>query len=95
MKKIANAVWQSDLPDKIRELAMWCTDEEGNVKLVRFSLKTAERAYQEVEWDGGTLTLEERVGSISTFRKLVPSCFNRNSWNCMDVGMSAKVLRRW
>ncbi|CAN0449260.1 unnamed protein product [Pylaiella littoralis] len=92
LKKIANACWHSDLAGKQRALAMWCTDEHGNEKLVRFSLKTGERAYRLVENDGDSLSTEERVASISTFRNLKPGCFNRNSWNCMNVGMSSKVL---
>lgn len=94
MKKMANATWHSDRNDKNRDLAMWVEDHDGNEKLVHFSLKTAERAYRHVENDGDSLTLEERVGSITTFRKLAPGCFNRNSWNCMNVGMSSKVPHR-
>ncbi|CAB1100333.1 unnamed protein product [Ectocarpus sp. CCAP 1310/34] len=92
LKKIANTCWHSDQDSKKRELAMWCGDEEGNTDLVRFSLATAERVYNQVENDGNTLSQEEKVASITTFRKVVPSCFNRNSWNCMNVSYSAKVL---
>ncbi|CAN0037104.1 unnamed protein product, partial [Pylaiella littoralis] len=56
LKKIANACWHSDLAGKQRALAMWCTDEHGNEKLVRFSLKTGERAYRLVENDGDSLS---------------------------------------
>ncbi|CAN0500677.1 unnamed protein product, partial [Ectocarpus sp. 12 AP-2014] len=71
---------------------MWCTGHEGKEELVRFSLETGHKAYRRVENDGDSLTLEETVASITTFRKIVPSCFRRNSWNCMNMGMSSKVL---
>lgn len=91
LKKISNALWHSDQENKKRDLAMWCEDEKGGTQFVKFSLATAERAYNEVENDGNTLSQEEKVASITTFRKIVPSCFNRNSWNCMNAGFSAKV----
>eukprot|EP00752_Nemacystus_decipiens_P018315 g16431.t1 len=94
LKKIANACWHSDQDTKDRELAMWCEDEKGNTDLVRFSLATAERAYHQVENGGNTLSQEEEeeVAPITTFRKIVPSCFDRNSWLCMNVDFSSKVL---
>lgn len=94
LKKIVNALWHSDIPHKKRELGMWRVIDGFILVFSQFSLKTAQQVYNEIEFDGDTLTAEERAATLNTFRNLEPGIFHRDNHNCMNVQTSAKVLSR-
>ncbi|CAM9700634.1 unnamed protein product, partial [Hapterophycus canaliculatus] len=50
------------------------------------------RVNHEIQFDGDTLTPEERAATLTTFRKLEPGIFHRDNHNCMNVQISARVV---
>lgn len=91
LKKIVNALWHRDIPGKKRELGMWRTNTNGDEEFAEFSLKNGERLYVSLEYDGDTMSLEQRVSSIRTFYRIPPSVWKRTSRSFMNVAHSAKV----
>ncbi|CAM9770889.1 unnamed protein product, partial [Hapterophycus canaliculatus] len=92
LKKIVNALWHSDIPDKKRALGMWLSNGAGGLEFSEFSLRTAERIYNEIENEGDRLSLNERSASLRTFRHHFAAMWRRTSHSCMNVSHSAKVL---
>lgn len=94
LRKVVNAAWHSDLKDKPRRLGMWREDPvTGQMIFHNFSLKTLEQVYDVEEKGGDDRRSEERLGDLGKYRSLVPEQFRRNSHNCMNAGLSAKVKR--
>lgn len=93
MKKLVNALWHSDLPDKPRQLGNFCVDnaDGGNLKFVPFSLKTGERVYRGEEFDNDSLTAAERASVWTIHQNISQGVWKRDSYNCMSVSHAAKV----
>ncbi|CAM9931894.1 unnamed protein product, partial [Ectocarpus sp. 13 AM-2016] len=92
LKKIVNALWHSDIPAKQRQLGMWCVTDQDELKFSQFSLKTAQRVYNDVEYDNDSMTPEERAATLTIFPGMPVGAFNRTNFTCMNVKLSAKVV---
>lgn len=91
LKKIVNALWHSDIPEKQRSLGMWLPNNEGELEFSLFYLKTGERVFNEIENEGGRVPLNELAASVRVFRNHLAAMWNRTSHSCMNVSHFAKV----
>lgn len=92
LKKIVNALWHSDIPDKQRDLGVWASERDGeSKKFFRFSLKTGERVFNEIEYEGKQLSMNEKSAMVSTFRHHSQAIWRRDNHSCMNVSHSTKV----
>ncbi|CAN0308487.1 unnamed protein product, partial [Pylaiella littoralis] len=93
LKKIVNALWHSDIPDKQRDLGVWASERDGeSKKFFRFSLKTGERVFNEIEYEGKQLSMNEKSAMVSTFRHHSQAIWRRDNHSCMNVSHSTKVV---
>lgn len=92
LKKIVNALWHSDILGKQRDLGAWLEGEDGEEEqFFHFSLKTAERVFNQIENEGEDLSTEEKAALLSTFRHHSSAIWRRTNHSCMNVSHSAKV----
>ena len=95
IKKLVNALWHSDVPNRPRQLGMyWTHPTTGEPNFSEFSLSTLGKVYRHEEMGLGGPRAEDQVAEWTRFRSLIPEQFSRNSHNCMSVGLAKKVCDR-